>query len=99
MANKKYLNNWNILPVAQILIDHRIDDYGIWKFAKTNNYNILTFDEDFTAIQNLHSYPPKIIWLRIGNSSTAEIALKLSELESEIVMFLANSETSVLEIT
>ncbi len=95
---KKHLSNWDILPVAQILINHKIDDYDIWKFAKANNYPILTFDEDFTDIQNLRGYPPKIIWLRFRNSPTSEITSKLIALKTEIVAFLDNPELGVLEI-
>lgn len=95
---KKHLNDWDILLVVQILISQKIDDYGIWKFAKANNYHILTFDEDFTDIQNLQGYPPKIIWLRFGNSPTSEIASRLIALKAEIVTFLNNSELGFLEI-
>ncbi|RYE32920.1 MAG: hypothetical protein EOP42_08850 [Sphingobacteriaceae bacterium] len=84
---KKHLKDWQILPVVQILTNQRINDHAIWKFAKANNYHILTFDEDFTDIQNLQGYPPKIIWLRFGNSSTAEIALRLTDLKIEITDF------------
>ncbi|WP_440347864.1 hypothetical protein [Mucilaginibacter flavidus] len=28
----------------------------IWRFAKANNYNILSFAEDFSELQNLYSY-------------------------------------------
>ncbi len=96
---KNLLKEWTILPANQILTTQRISDFAIWQFAKSNNYHILTFDEDFTAIQTLYSFPPKIIWLRIGNLSTNKIASKLLDLESEIMMFLLDAEAGVLEIT
>ncbi len=45
-------------------------DNEIWKFAKDHNYTIVTFDSDFFEISNLKGHPPKIIWLRTGNTTT-----------------------------
>ena len=70
----------------------------IWEFAKTNNYTIVTFDEDFSEIQNLLSYPPKIIWLRTGNVSAREIALLLTKLRNNINQFIADEELGIYEI-
>jgi hypothetical protein len=53
MAFKKLLPYWEILPSNEIKIDHRLNDLMIWKFAKANQYAILTFDEDFFEIQTL----------------------------------------------
>ena len=70
----------------------------IWEFAKANQYCILTFDEDFSELQNLFSYPPKIIWLRTGNVTTREIAALLTRLKDDINEFLANAELGIYEI-
>ncbi|MGY3211006.1 DUF5615 family PIN-like protein [Mucilaginibacter sp. HD30] len=58
---KKLIPNWEILPVNEITPIERLSDRMIWQFAKANNYTILTFDEDFSDLQNLLSFPPKII--------------------------------------
>lgn len=50
------------------------DDMVSWQFAKENGFTIVTFDADFYDIANLKGHPPKIIWLRIGNTSTVNIA-------------------------
>jgi predicted nuclease of predicted toxin-antitoxin system len=95
---KKYLPKWDILPSNEIRFSQRLTDLSIWQFAKLNQYTILTFDEDFSELQNLFSYPPKIIWLRTGNVSTREIALLLLKLEIDINNFLTNDELGVFEI-
>lgn len=95
---KKLIPEWDILPSNEINISQRLTDLMIWKFAKTNDYTILTFDEDFSELQNLFSYPPKIIWLRTGNVSTGEIASLLVKLESEIHVFLADEELGIYEV-
>ncbi|GGF38335.1 DUF5615 family PIN-like protein [Echinicola rosea] len=49
-------------------------DLEIWEYAKQNNYTIVTFDADFYELANIKGHPPKIIWLRMGNTSTKSIA-------------------------
>jgi predicted nuclease of predicted toxin-antitoxin system len=95
---KKLLSHWDILPSNEIKKGERSTDLMIWQFAKANRYTILTFDEDFSELQNLYSYPPKIIWLRTGNVSTSEIASILTKLTSEISEFLINDELGIYEI-
>ena len=53
------------------------NDLDIWSYAKENGLVIVTFDEDFYDWQILKGYPPKIIWLRMGNTSTKKLANKL----------------------
>jgi predicted nuclease of predicted toxin-antitoxin system len=92
------LPQWEILPSNEIKPARRLTDLTIWEFAKANKYTILTFDEDFLELQNLLSYPPKIIWLRTGNVSTKEIASLLLRLEGNISEFLANDGLGIYEI-
>ena len=74
-------------------------DFDIWKFAKANNYSIVTFDSDFIDLSNLRGFPPKIIWLRIGNTSTKKIAERILMEQTNILEFLNNSENAFLEIS
>ena len=96
---KKLLPDWEILPSNEIKTGKRLTDLMIWQFAKKNNYTILTFDEDFSELQNLYFFPPKIIWLRIGNASTVEIADVLVKLKYEIEKFIQDEELGVYEIS
>ena len=95
---KKLLPDSEILPSNEIKSEVRLTDLMIWKFAKANQYTILTFDEDFSELQNLFSYPPKIIWLRTGNVNTAEIASLLINLKNNILEFLNNDELGIYEL-
>lgn len=95
---KKLLPLWEVLPSNEIKPGSRLTDLMIWQFAKTNNYTVLTFDEDFSELQNLYSFPPKIIWMRTGNVSTSEIASILVKLEMDIIKFLNDDELGVYEI-
>ena len=76
-------------------------DNEIWKFAKDQDYTIVTFDSDFFEISNLKGHPPKIIWLRTGNTTTENI-FEILKLKKDIIKdFIENplhSEISCLEI-
>ena len=55
------------------------DDGAIWAFARANDFVVVTFDADFAERSALLGFPPKVVWLRCGNSSTAHVrALLLS---------------------
>ncbi len=57
-------------------------DGQIWNFAKENQYTIVTFDADFFDFVTLYGHPPKVIWLRIGNTSSKNLVnLFLSNLK------------------
>jgi len=86
------------LPANEIEPGERLADSFIWKFAKENQYHILTFDEDFSELQNLYSFPPKIIWLRTGNVPTKWISDRLTILANEIISFIENTEAGIYEI-
>jgi len=73
-------------------------DREIFDFARFNDFTIVTFDEDFYELQLFNGYPPKIIWLRFGNSTNLKVTSKLLENESLIKSFLANPDLGMLEI-
>lgn len=52
----------------------RADDISIWDYARENGFAIVTKDADFSERVVLYGSPPKVIWIRRGNCSTAEIA-------------------------
>lgn len=45
-----------------------------------------------------HGFPPKIIWLRMGDTSTLNIQNKLIEKKESIISFEHNDELGILEI-
>jgi predicted nuclease of predicted toxin-antitoxin system len=75
-------------------------DSEIWSYALENNYTIVTFDSDFIDLATLKGAPPKIIWLRFGNSSNLKIANKLIYNAEAILNFIdtAQSDIAFLEI-
>ncbi len=81
--------------VKQLGLENKTD-LEIWEFSKNNNYAIVTFDSDFIDMANLKGCPPKIIWLRFGNSTTKEIIKILKQKEQLIFEFINNEELQEL---
>ncbi len=61
-----------------------LTDIEIWEYAKKNNFTIVTFDADFYEITVLKGQPPKVIWLRTGNTSTNNL-VKIFEDNYELI--------------
>ena len=73
-------------------------DKEIWEYAKENNYIIVTFDGDFYDFSLVWGHPPKIIWLRVTNHVTKEVASVLHKHHDIIRLFAKNKELACLEI-
>ena len=67
-------------------------DLQIWDYARKNGYTIVTFDSDFMDMANLKGHPPKIIWLRTGNTKTDSIANLLLSKVDQVTEFLNNQD-------
>ena len=50
------------------------DDADVWNHAAANGLMIVSKDQDFRQRAMLFGPPPKCIWIRLGNCSTADIA-------------------------
>ena len=73
-------------------------DRKIWSFAKRKDYTIVTQDADFSDLNSLYGFPPKIIWIRVGNIETASVAKLISDYYYEIEAFLNNTDHGCFEI-
>jgi predicted nuclease of predicted toxin-antitoxin system len=68
------------------------NDFEIWEFAKTHGYTIVTFDADFYELNMLKKQSPKIIWLRIGNTSTDNLVMIFTNKYEIIKDFIMNND-------
>lgn len=48
-------------------------DPVVWEYAKNNGLMIVSKDSDFHQRSFLYGYPPKVVWVRLGNCSTAVV--------------------------
>ena len=67
-------------------------DLGIWKYAKDNSFTIVTQDADFYELSLVNGFPPKVIWLRCGNSTTEFIYELLMNHKESIKEFILEDE-------
>jgi predicted nuclease of predicted toxin-antitoxin system len=73
-------------------------DRDVWAFAKANEFAIVSQDSDFAEMAILFGSPPKVIWLRGGNQSTAAISTLLRRHTKLIVAFGNDDDAACLEI-
>ncbi len=53
------------------------DDAQVWAYAKAHGFAIVSRDSDFADMSALKGWPPKVIWIRLGNCRTAVIEMVL----------------------
>jgi predicted nuclease of predicted toxin-antitoxin system len=76
----------------------RGSDLDVWRYAKENDFVIVTKDSDFYELSLLHGTPPKVIWLQVGNVSKATVMELLLDNRETIVRLLADPEIACVEI-
>jgi len=73
-------------------------DIKIWEFAKANGLCIVSFDNDFEILHQRYGFPPKIIHITRGNSSTPAFIEMLISARQEINTFINSKQTGYLEV-
>ena len=74
------------------------EDSLVWRYAKDNNFVVVTKDADFADLSVLRGFPPKVVWIRRGNCSTADIENLLRDHNSEIEDLAADSSSGILTL-
>lgn len=73
-------------------------DFTVWQIAKERDCILVTKDEDFHRLSVLRGAPPKVIWLRLGNCTTEEVANLIRHHVTDIRHFSEHEEATVLEL-
>lgn len=74
-------------------------DREIWDFAGDNGLMIVSMDSDFRQFAFLLGPPPKALWRRVGNASTASIRNVLSAQQETIAVFNASEDEALLVLS
>jgi predicted nuclease of predicted toxin-antitoxin system len=74
----------------------RADDETVWRYAGTHGYLLISKDADFRQLSLLYGFPPKVIWLRMGNCSTADIERVLRARSERIAEFERDADAAIL---
>lgn len=75
------------------------DDTAIWEYAKANSFIIVSKDSDFEERSILLGSPPKVIWLRASNCSSAEIENLLRGALPVVMRFINKDEETCLVLS
>jgi predicted nuclease of predicted toxin-antitoxin system len=67
-------------------------DRDIWDFSKREGFTIATFDADFYDLVTLFGHPPKVIWLRMGNTKSENLIAVLREHYEIIKLFITDEK-------
>ena len=91
----------DVFPVSTqtgLLHFSRAADEVIWQHARNQGFTVVTLDKDFADLALLRGSPPKIIWLRCGNSTVMEVERLLRLNLAAILRFETSPTDDVLEI-
>ena len=83
---------------TRLLGFERADDLVLWNHAKNHGFVIVTLDADFSDLSVLRGHPPKVVWLRCGNSTVAGVEQLLRAHAGWMLAFAADSDAACLEI-
>lgn len=72
------------------------EDRQIWDHARVQEFVIVSKDTDFRERSYVEGFPPKIIWLDVGNAGTVAIAELLRRERQRVEHFERQEETSML---
>lgn len=73
-------------------------DGVIWTRAGAEGFVLVTKDEDFHRLSVMWGPPPKVIWIRLGNCTTEDIARVLRARASDVEAFEKDGELALLEL-
>jgi predicted nuclease of predicted toxin-antitoxin system len=72
------------------------DDLAIWNYAVANGFTIVSKDADFQQRSLVRGHPPKVVWIRLGNCSTAAVDVLLRTRHADLLAFENDPTTSIL---
>jgi predicted nuclease of predicted toxin-antitoxin system len=52
---------------------HEENDSALWTYAREREFIVVSKDADFSELSMVKGFPPKLLWLRIGNCRTSDI--------------------------
>jgi predicted nuclease of predicted toxin-antitoxin system len=78
-------------------LDQELDQI-VWEIAKKQDYIIVTKDSDFNELLILKGFPPKVIWIRLGNCSTKTIECLLRNNYQAILSFDQDENTGIIAL-
>ncbi len=73
-------------------------DATIRNYARDNEFIVVTRDADFSDLNVMLGFPPKVIWIRRGNCTTAEIESMLRSNYESVKALEADENVGILTL-
>lgn len=73
-------------------------DTSIWEHAAAGGFLLVTKDEDFHRLSVLRGFPPKVVWVRLGNCSTADVTQLLRTRFQQVMAFTTDEEAAFIAL-
>ncbi len=74
-------------------------DPVVWGYAAKEGLVIVSKDSDFQQRAVLRGHPPKVVWVRLGNCSTTDVADLLRIRLADLLAFEADPVVSFLALS
>jgi predicted nuclease of predicted toxin-antitoxin system len=89
----------DVFPESQHVADLGLEtatDREIWDHAREHGQLIVSKDSDFRQFAFLYGPPPKAVWLRVGNASTAVVRQVILDHVAAIEAFALSEDEALL---
>ena len=75
------------------------DDEAVWAYAAAHDLIVVSKDSDFRQRSFLRGAPPKVVWIRRGNCSTADIGTMLRAHRDDLHAFADDNAAAFLALS
>jgi predicted nuclease of predicted toxin-antitoxin system len=75
------------------------DDDRVWDYARDDGFVIVTKDGDYNHLSVMRGTPPKVIWLQLGNCTTAAIDSVMRVRLAEVLAFEADASVGTMVLS
>ena len=74
-------------------------DPEVWTFAHNGDFVIVSKDSDMHDRSLLYGFPPKVVWIRLGNCSTRQVSELIRREKETILKFIEDETASFLALS
>lgn len=75
------------------------NDPVVWDYAKQESFMIVSKDADFHQRSFVFGFPPKVVWVQLGNCTTAEVEQMIRKNLVAIKDFYEDAEAAFLVLS
>jgi len=74
----------------------RAEDDVVWAHAAAGEFVIVSKDDDFLSRSLVRGPPPKVVWVRLGNCTTADVEALLRSRYADVAAFASEESEALL---